>query len=74
MSRVVWTEHRPKLEISNRPASWTDQLDHGTLPMKVKAPHFRAKQLMEILNPIRPNLHTPNHGTSGSIATAAAAL
>ena len=29
---------------------------------------------MEMLNPIRPNLHTPNHGTSGSIATAAAAF
>jgi len=25
------------------------------------APHFRTKKLMEIFNPIRPNLHTPNN-------------
>ena len=30
--------------------------------------------VLENSRPIRPNLHTPNNGTSGSIATAAAAL
>ena len=56
MSRVVWTEHRPKLEISNRPASWTDQLDHGRFTnedgcrhhqrnLKVEAPHFHPQEI-----------------------------
>ena len=56
MSRVVWTEHRPKLEISNRPASWTDQLDHRrftnnedgwrhqNLPVEL-APHFHPQEI-----------------------------
>ena len=30
--------------------------------------------MLAISRPIRPNLHTPNKGTSGSIAIAAAAL
>ena len=56
MSRVVWTEHRPKLEISNRPASWTDQLDHRRFNnedgcrhhqqnLKVEAPHFHPQEI-----------------------------
>ena len=56
MSRVVWTEHRPKLETSNRPASWTDQLDHGRFTnedgcrhhqqsLKVEAPHFHPQEI-----------------------------
>ena len=30
-------------------------------PQRSAAPHFRPKKLMEMFNPIRPNLHTPNN-------------
>ena len=66
MSRVVWTEHRPKLEISNRPASWTDQLDHGRFTnedgcrhhqqnLKVEAPHFHPPRNWWKCSPSNPS-------------------
>jgi hypothetical protein len=52
MPRVVWTEHRPKLEISNRLASWTDQLDHRMFTNRIYQSSwhhiFTPKKLMEM--------------------------
>ena len=69
MSRVVWTEHRPKIEISIRPAiSWT-MAGLPTTRTAVDTSRICMPSWHHImLNPVRPNLHTEITAPHGLLA------